>query len=114
MGRSIYHARPRNSRQSPEYLRVKRIKRVQQSAYHPDIAPHAFLLFGGLEQKLTKDDIPEGESFTNAIPRLFDKIGQEILTTVSEAWMNRLNCVIEPKGEYFTESLRNEKKSWQF
>jgi hypothetical protein len=60
----------------------EKIKRVLPAAYNPDSAPSDFFLFGYMKQKLTECDIPDRESLKCAITRIFDEIGQEMLTTV--------------------------------
>jgi hypothetical protein len=61
-----------------------------QSAYSPGLTPSDFFLFGYLKQKLQEVYIPNRERLKSEIIRILDGIGLDVLISVFEDWMKRL------------------------
>jgi hypothetical protein len=63
---------------------------MAQPAYSPGLTPSDFFLFGYLKQKLQGVHIPDRERLKSEIIRIFGEIGPEVLTSLFEDWIRRL------------------------
>jgi hypothetical protein len=84
------NARPHNSRQSIDCLQATKARRMAQSAYSPGLTPSDFFLFGYLKQKLQEVHIPDRERLKSEIIQILDGIGRDVLISMLEDWMKRL------------------------
>ena len=91
------NARPHIAKNVTDFLRSADLELLGHPAYSPDIAPCDFAIFGFLTHKLT------GIHFQNAT-ELIDAIQESLqgynFKGVFEEWIDRLQKVIEIKGEY--------------
>jgi hypothetical protein len=68
----------------------------------PDLSPSGFFVFGYLKQKLQGVHIPDRERPKSEIIRIFREIGPDVLISVFEDWIKRLEWVVQNAGEYYT------------
>jgi hypothetical protein len=71
---------------------------MAQPTYSPDLAPSDFFLFGYLKQKLQGVHILDREKLKSEIIRIFGEIGPDVLISVFENWIKRLEWVLQNAG----------------
>jgi hypothetical protein len=75
-------------------------RRMKHPPYSPDLAPCDFFLFGYLKERLRGESFAEEGELTAAIREIVHGISGEMLASVFEAWMKRLQLCVELGGEY--------------
>jgi hypothetical protein len=87
---------------------------MAQSAYSPGPTPNDFFLFGYLKQKLQGVHIPDRERLKSEIIRILDGIGLDVLISVFEDWMKRLEWVVQNSGEYSNNQTKQKRNRFLF
>jgi hypothetical protein len=82
------------------------LKSRTHPAYRPDLAPNHFFFFGYINGKLFVYNYESGEDLLNAITEIVTGVDQEVLPSVFESWINRLECVNNHDGKRCSKSRR--------
>jgi hypothetical protein len=74
---------------------------MAQSAYGPGLTSSDFFLFGYRKKKLQGVHILDRERLKSEIIRILGGIGPDVLISVFEDWIKRLEWVVQNDREYY-------------
>jgi hypothetical protein len=87
---------------------------MAQSAYSPGPTPSDFFPFGYVKQKLQAVHTRDRERLKSEIIRIFSGIGPDVLISVFEDWMKRLEWVVQNGGEYSNNQTKEKRNRSMF
>jgi hypothetical protein len=108
------NARPHNSRQSIDCPQATKARGMAQSADNPGLTPSDFFLIGDLKRKLQGIHIPGRERLKSEIIRILGGIGPDLLISVFEDWIKRLEWVVQNGGEYYNNQPKKKRNRFMF
>jgi hypothetical protein len=108
------NARPHNSHQFIDCFQATKARRMAQSAYSPGLTSSDLFLFGYLKQKLQVVNIPDRERLKGEIIRIRGGIGPDVLISVFEDWIKRLEWVDQNGGEYSHNETKKKRNRFMF
>jgi hypothetical protein len=87
---------------------------MTQSANSPILTPSDFFLFGYLKQKLQGVHIPDRERLKSEIIRILGGIGPDLLISVFEDSIKKLEWVVQNGGEYCNNETKKKRNRFLF
>jgi transposase len=97
------NCRVHTSKRANEFFEANRIVRVPQPPYTPDLAPPDFWRFGNLKGSLAGQTFDDPEELFDAIIDFLEAVPRQTLIDVFQAWINRIEWVLQHKGDYSHE-----------
>jgi hypothetical protein len=97
------NAHPSNSGRAQRCIEASRAERLPRPAYSSGPAPSDLFLFGYIKGKLFYHNCESREDLLNAITEFFTGVGEQMLFSIFESWVNRLNLVIKHEGKDYSK-----------
>ena len=98
--KKIFHFDNARPHMIDDYLKEKKIKRLPQPPYSPDIAPSDFFLVGYLKMKLEGHVFEEEDELLEKVHEILFNIPNDMFKRAFEEWIERLDEVIKRDGDY--------------
>jgi histone-lysine N-methyltransferase SETMAR len=96
----FHNARVHTARDTIDFMRRNRIKRVPHPPFSPDLAPPDFHLFGKVKTALQGMIFEDENELLAGMTDVLMGIPREELEAVFDEWLLRLDACIQRQGDY--------------
>jgi hypothetical protein len=86
--------------QDPRVFHPKKMVRVPHPVYSSDLSPCDFRFFGYAKERMKNQGITGDDDLENKSTEVGGSVSEDVLQSVFQEWMERLEWVREHEGEY--------------